>query len=221
MKDGSCCSNPCLIGVLCFVKSLRFFTNNWVLLLIALGKETGGLPFTFMSDAQTGQGGLVLEGVSNTINVSVVTLDGSSGFRVIGKANIQAWQEFQRFWGKQNVLVNTFSTTDPEEPARQILVKACICVLYNFITSNQSLRQRTEKPYCLLEMFLVALPRLQPKQRYQALQILGAEELHQKPSLPIFCKPPRLKRQPPGSPEKPLSLVALASKFVQPIKKKT
>jgi len=42
---------------------------------IALGKEAGNLPFSFMSDEQTGWGGLSLKDGSNTINVPVVTLD--------------------------------------------------------------------------------------------------------------------------------------------------
>lgn len=42
---------------------------------IALGKEIGNLPFSFMSDEQTGWGGLSLKDEINTINVPVVTLD--------------------------------------------------------------------------------------------------------------------------------------------------
>lgn len=42
---------------------------------IALGKEVGNLPFSFMSDEQTGWGGLSLKNEMNTINVPVVTLD--------------------------------------------------------------------------------------------------------------------------------------------------
>ncbi len=42
---------------------------------IALGKEAGNLPFSFMSDEQTGWGGLALKDGTNTINVPVVTLD--------------------------------------------------------------------------------------------------------------------------------------------------
>lgn len=42
---------------------------------IALGKEIGNLPFSFMSDKQTGWGGLSLKIETNTINVPVVTLD--------------------------------------------------------------------------------------------------------------------------------------------------
>ena len=42
---------------------------------IALGKESGNLPFSFMSDEQTGWGGLSLKDEMNTINVSVITLD--------------------------------------------------------------------------------------------------------------------------------------------------
>ncbi|MGA1592886.1 MAG: FkbM family methyltransferase [Candidatus Nanopelagicales bacterium] len=42
---------------------------------IALGKEVGNLPFSFMSDEQTGWGGLSLKEEMNTINVPVVTLD--------------------------------------------------------------------------------------------------------------------------------------------------
>lgn len=42
---------------------------------IALGKEVGNLPFSFMSDEQTGWGGLSLKEEMNTINIPVVTLD--------------------------------------------------------------------------------------------------------------------------------------------------
>ncbi|MGB3296357.1 MAG: FkbM family methyltransferase [Phormidesmis sp.] len=42
---------------------------------VALGKETGNLPFSFVSDEQTGWGGLALENGTATIDVSVVTLD--------------------------------------------------------------------------------------------------------------------------------------------------
>lgn len=42
---------------------------------IALGKEVGNLPFSFMSEDQTGWGGLSLKDEMNTINVPVVTLD--------------------------------------------------------------------------------------------------------------------------------------------------
>ena len=42
---------------------------------IALGKEVGNLPFSFMSDEQTGWGGLAFEDGTTTIDVSVVTLD--------------------------------------------------------------------------------------------------------------------------------------------------
>ncbi|MFM6349397.1 MAG: FkbM family methyltransferase [Dolichospermum sp.] len=42
---------------------------------IALGKEIGNLPFSFMSEDQTGWGGLSLKDEMNTINVPVVTLD--------------------------------------------------------------------------------------------------------------------------------------------------
>ncbi|MBD2391657.1 FkbM family methyltransferase [Aphanizomenon flos-aquae] len=42
---------------------------------IALGKEVGNLPFSFMSEEQTGWGGLSLKDEMNTINVPVVTLD--------------------------------------------------------------------------------------------------------------------------------------------------
>ena len=42
---------------------------------IALGKEVGNLPFSFMSEEQTGWGGLSLKDEINTINVPVVTLD--------------------------------------------------------------------------------------------------------------------------------------------------
>lgn len=42
---------------------------------VALGREIGNLPFNFMSNEQTGWGGLVLESQTNTINVPVITLD--------------------------------------------------------------------------------------------------------------------------------------------------
>jgi FkbM family methyltransferase len=42
---------------------------------IAMGKEIGNFPFSFMSDEQTGWGGLCLEEKKSTINVPVVTLD--------------------------------------------------------------------------------------------------------------------------------------------------
>jgi FkbM family methyltransferase len=42
---------------------------------LALGKEQGTLPFSFMSNEQTGWGGLALETEPNSIDVPVVTLD--------------------------------------------------------------------------------------------------------------------------------------------------
>lgn len=42
---------------------------------LALGKEVGSLPFSFMSDRQTGWGGLTLEKQINTVEVPVITLD--------------------------------------------------------------------------------------------------------------------------------------------------
>jgi hypothetical protein len=67
--------------------------------------------------------------------------------------------------------------------------------------SIKSLRQRTEKPFCLLLLFLFALPLLLFKLRFHALLVSFSEELHQLPLLPMLLYSPLLLRLPPGAPE--------------------